>query len=66
MVYRIVDRSSRPKHRLEKALTIATSALLLAALGSKFGPSSLLAVYGIFTMVLVGVTLFDTGSRKSR
>ena len=59
MVYRIVDRSSRAKHRLDKVLTIAASALLLAALGIKFGPSALLAVYGIFTMVLVGVTLFD-------
>ena len=59
IVYRIVDRSSRPKHRLDKVLTIAASALLLAVLGSKFGPSALLAVYGIFTMVLVGVTLFD-------
>ena len=59
MVYRIVDRRSQPKHRLEKVLTIAASALLLAVLGLKFGPSAHLAVYGIFTMVLVGVTLFD-------
>ncbi len=59
IVYRIVDRRSRGKHRLERALTIVTSALLLAILGSKFGPSALLAVYGIFTMVLVGVALFD-------
>ncbi len=59
IAYRIVDRSSRGKHRLEKVMTIATSALLLPILGGKFGPSSLLAVYGIFTMVLVGVTLFD-------
>jgi leader peptidase (prepilin peptidase)/N-methyltransferase len=63
-VTKIVDHATRPNTRatkqLESILSIAASALLLAALALRFKePGTRLFVYGSLVLALVGVTVFD-------
>ena len=65
LAYLLVNRRSRPRHAFERPIAIAVPALLFPALGLKFGfGSPALAVYAGFTLIMVGVTIFDLRTQE--
>ncbi len=60
VIYHFVDRYSDRFFQYEQTTTIAASVLVLMGLGLRFGSDpGLTYTYGAFSLVLVGVTLFD-------